>query len=157
MIRVRRFCLYRHFSTTGELLYVGVSISVMERTNQHALFSPWFGLVTNIAVEHFQDRPSMMAAEALAIVNERPTHNISHSATRKVVRFSGIPVLEEPLSPDDNLITPSDAAELMGITKDWLYRARHGHWEGPPCYVVGKVLRYKEREVLSFIESRRGA
>lgn len=70
--------LYRHFGADGDLLYVGVSLSVMIRLSTHKR-SPWFVSVATVSIEHFQDRPTALAAELKAIQTEHPMHNKAHN------------------------------------------------------------------------------
>lgn len=67
--------LYRHFNGDGELLYVGISKSVMCRIFQHKDNSSWFREIENITLEHFESRYLAENAEILAIRAEKPKHN----------------------------------------------------------------------------------
>lgn len=58
-------------------------------------------------------------------------------------------------NPAPNWITPKEAAELLGKSESWLYKARQGKWRGPPAYGFNRSVRYKEHEVWDFIESCR--
>ncbi len=69
--------VYRHFDVYDDLLYVGISKSVMERTGSHELYSHWFDQVVTIKVTHYPTRALAMAAEALAIAEENPKYNIA--------------------------------------------------------------------------------
>lgn len=85
--------LYRHFDAAGELLYVGISISVMNRTAQHRSQSHWFDQIASISVEHFDTRREAEIAEAIAIREERPRHN------------QHIPKIPAIMSPHPGLMT----------------------------------------------------
>jgi hypothetical protein len=54
-----------------------------------------------------------------------------------------------------NWITAKQAAALMGVTKDWLWKARDGQHAGPPYYRPNFRVLYREDEVLQFIELHR--
>lgn len=66
--------LYRHFDADGSLLYVGMSLDVMNRTRSHAL-SAWWNDVATITIERFETKEQAAAAELHAIRTERPLHN----------------------------------------------------------------------------------
>jgi hypothetical protein len=67
--------LYRHFSKDNRLLYVGISISVMARLQQHKL-SPWWRDISYIMFERFSSCAIAKAAERMAIEKENPLYNI---------------------------------------------------------------------------------
>lgn len=69
--------VYRHFDATGGLLYVGVSLSSVNRLSQHRK-SPWFNRITTQKVEHFPTRADALAAETEAIRTENPQFNVHH-------------------------------------------------------------------------------
>lgn len=71
--------LYRHFDTTGRLLYVGISISAGTRTEQHRRASAWFEDVTRIEIQWHPNRAAAEAAEWKAIKNEKPLYNKAFS------------------------------------------------------------------------------
>jgi predicted GIY-YIG superfamily endonuclease len=73
-----RTSLYRHFNNVGELLYVGVSLSALQRLGQHAENSEWFNSIDRVTIEHFDSREEALAAERSAIIQDRPMHNIHH-------------------------------------------------------------------------------
>jgi predicted GIY-YIG superfamily endonuclease len=68
-------CLYRHFDKDGKLLYVGISISVIQRLSQHRR-SRWFGEIASITIEKFPSRRDAARAEMVAIRKECPRFNI---------------------------------------------------------------------------------
>ena len=67
--------LYRAYSATDELLYVGVSISVMARLSQHKSSADWFDGTSRIDVEWHPTRQKALAAEMQAIKTEHPIYN----------------------------------------------------------------------------------
>lgn len=75
-----RYTVYRCYSTTGRLLYVGYSADCAERLAQHRRSSPWYGDVDKIAVKVFRSRKEASAAELSAIRSEWPLHNVRHAA-----------------------------------------------------------------------------
>ena len=68
--------LYRHWGN-GELLYVGISLSVVERTRKHSGNAHWFNQIDTITVERFSTREEALKAERAAIVTEKPLYNIA--------------------------------------------------------------------------------
>lgn len=83
--------LYRHYNAYGELLYVGISKSIMDRMNGHEHYSHWFDEISYIKVEHFATRDLAKAEETKAIINENPLHNIAeanNSKDEKIIRLN---------------------------------------------------------------------
>ncbi len=72
-------CLYRHFNQAGELLYVGISASPMQRTRAHGYAASWFRQVERITVEWHPSRAEAEAAEKHAIRAEKPRFNKAHA------------------------------------------------------------------------------
>lgn len=71
--------LYRHFDSTGRLLYVGISYNVMKRMKDHSKASHWFTEVSRIEVDLFPCRADAEIAEYRAIKAERPMYNDKHN------------------------------------------------------------------------------
>lgn len=71
--------LYRFWSASGQLLYVGISANPGSRWKQHRDDKPWWMEVANVTLEHFYSREAVEAAERTAIINEQPRYNIVHS------------------------------------------------------------------------------
>jgi len=71
--------LYRHFDADGELLYVGISLSVMQRLSQHSS-SPWSDKIARVEIEHLESREAALEAEGKAIASENPAFNIYRKA-----------------------------------------------------------------------------
>ncbi len=70
--------LYRHFDMQGRLLYVGISLSAIQRLGQHQKESRWFDSITRVEIETFRTRDEAMVAEAKAIATEHPLYNQKH-------------------------------------------------------------------------------
>jgi predicted GIY-YIG superfamily endonuclease len=77
--------LYRHFSKDGTLLYVGISLSSLNRLGQHSDHSHWFGDISRVEIQHFPTREDALEAEALAIHDEKPLCNIMKPQTAKLM------------------------------------------------------------------------
>jgi excinuclease UvrABC nuclease subunit len=71
--------LYRHFDREGRLLYVGVSLSAIQRTKQHHTNAPWFREITRIELTWFGSRSSAELAEEHAIKAEKPLYNVTYN------------------------------------------------------------------------------
>lgn len=67
--------LYRHFDHGGRLLYVGISLDVLRRTQQHRQTAHWFRDVAKFTAERFPSRAAAIAAERQAIADENPAFN----------------------------------------------------------------------------------
>jgi len=70
--------LYRHYDESNVLLYIGVARDAGNRYRQHLKSSAWAENSVRMTIELFPDRASALAAEANAVVNEKPLHNINH-------------------------------------------------------------------------------
>lgn len=71
--------LYRHFNSSGDLLYVGISLSWPARTKAHAQGARWFDQVARIEIENFSTREGALEAERQAIKSEKPQYNVIHN------------------------------------------------------------------------------
>lgn len=67
--------LYRLWSSSHDLLYVGIAGNPGRRFEQHQTDKPWWGAVAAITLEHFPNRRAAQDAEAIAIRREQPMHN----------------------------------------------------------------------------------
>jgi len=72
----RRTALYRHFDADGQLLYVGISLSAVQRLGQHKHNASWFEKIVRIEIEWWPFRDLAEQAEAAAIWHERPAWNV---------------------------------------------------------------------------------
>ncbi len=77
--------LYRHFDKEGNLLYVGISLSTLNRLGQHKDHSHWFAQISRVEIETFAKREDALEAEALAIHDEKPLHNIMRPQRAKLL------------------------------------------------------------------------
>lgn len=68
--------VYRHFSSSGELLYIGFSAKPFDRTYGHSKNASWFGEISKITIEWFETAALALAAEKLAIKVECPRENL---------------------------------------------------------------------------------
>lgn len=70
-------CVYRLRDEEGVLLYVGVSLTVMQRIAHHRATKPWFTDIGRIDLVWFDTRAEALAYEADAIVAEHPVYNLA--------------------------------------------------------------------------------
>ena len=87
--------IYRHYDQYGNLLYVGISKSIIKRTLQHEASSEWFEKVVAITVTRHRTIREAESAEAMAIAIEKPIHNISKYTTRGAKKASEIYLNQE--------------------------------------------------------------
>lgn len=86
--------LYRMFSASGELLYIGQSINPAQRLCLHRNDADknWLIDVVRMDLEWFSTRAAAKSAEAAAILAESPLHNVDHhpeqTARRRARRVS---------------------------------------------------------------------
>lgn len=80
--------LYRHFDKDGKLLYVGISKCAIKRFRSHEKSSTWSRDVATIKIEWFASTNDAMAAERIAIIEEKPIWNIHHNNRNKVIEHS---------------------------------------------------------------------
>jgi hypothetical protein len=72
--------LYRHYDAGGRLLYVGITDAGRggKRWLEHQDDKPWFCLVAHSTVSHpYPTKADALYAEAVAIRDENPIHNIA--------------------------------------------------------------------------------
>ena len=75
-----RTALYRHFDSTGVLLYVGISNDYMRRSDAHEYDKEWWKQIASSKVEWWANRTLALEAERLAIETEHPAHNEQHNS-----------------------------------------------------------------------------
>lgn len=68
--------LYRFYDADDRLLYVGISLSVFQRWQQHSADKPWWQHVCRGVLEHFDTREAAAQAELCAIRDEDPLFNV---------------------------------------------------------------------------------
>lgn len=69
--------LYRFYDADGRLLYVGISLSVFQRWQQHSSDKPWWEHIYRGELEHFDTRTEAAEAELCAIRTEDPLFNVA--------------------------------------------------------------------------------
>lgn len=76
---IRTWTLYRFYDAADALLYVGITGAPRKRWQTHSGLKSWWPDVVTVTVEHHPDRGSVLEAERLAIITERPRHNVVHN------------------------------------------------------------------------------
>jgi hypothetical protein len=123
--------LYRHFDGGGALLYVGISLRPFTRTKEHTTFSGWADQIANVRIEYFPTRKEAMEAEARAVREENPAHNIRLRKPKKEIKT--LIVAEERAEKErinlthrvihfSPLYKPNEAAQALGISTTILNR-----------------------------------
>jgi hypothetical protein len=69
------------------LLYIGISCSWTRRMAEHIADKPWFPVEGAVDFEYYADRVTAREAEATAIRDEHPVHNIQHNRVRITVEI----------------------------------------------------------------------
>lgn len=103
--------LYRFYGDAGRLLYVGITDDPDRRWKQHAGSKDWWPEVRGIAVDWYETRAAVEAAEKRAIAVEQPAHN--KALRRRLIR----------VTPSERCWTDAEAEFL-----DWFECIWTGHW-----------------------------
>jgi hypothetical protein len=162
--KIRSAQLYRQFSKTGELLYVGVSLSALVRLSQHKDNSHWFSDIGKVEIQNFPSRESAISAETAAIKNEKPKWNVQHkkSIEKPEPRIS---IAKNELIYSVVTLQPiydfREAAGVLHIGTGALTRliqnGKIGFIELPPFREGGKLrIRITGWQLLDYIESLGG-
>lgn len=114
--------LYRYFDEQNQLLYVGISLSAINRLAQHKRVADWASLVRRVSIESFESRAAALVAEKKAIRTENPLYNIkgkkSGLSTIKMTVSGGVEQNGEPflyLTPEVlRFIQSKKAKYLLG-------------------------------------------
>lgn len=83
--------VYRLYSKSDVLLYVGITDNLRLRMTQHARTQPWWPQVANVEVEIYKSRRAAERAERRAIRNEHPIENVVHAKDDQPLGPSGLP------------------------------------------------------------------
>lgn len=74
--------VYRIRDEAGALLYVGCSVNVFKRIQQHkAEYQPWFPLAATVDIDQYPDLVTARYKEAHAIATEWPIWNTAREAS----------------------------------------------------------------------------
>lgn len=143
--------LYRHFAADGELLYVGISFHALTRLRSHMQASDWSREIASVRIETFPSRSEALAAEAKAILEERPRYNRSGAPPSEWAPRHRRPATRR-IRPSVPLPSPASVQELVRRTK------------ADPEYTwdvfleldeVARIIGEPEREVRNLISAGR--
>jgi hypothetical protein len=67
--------LYKHYGRDRKLLYVGISLSALQRLIQHRSDAEWFDQIHMIIVRKYPTRKAARAAELKLILDKNPPFN----------------------------------------------------------------------------------
>ncbi|MEU0236814.1 GIY-YIG nuclease family protein [Nocardiopsis sp. NPDC006198] len=79
---MEKHALYRFYNDRGQLLYTGITNAPGRRFTEHAKEKHWWEDVRGIAIDWYDDRDNVLAAEKRAIRIENPEHNIRDKRAR---------------------------------------------------------------------------
>ena len=148
-------CLYRHFDKDGALLYVGVSLSAVQRLAQHRDASHWFADIASVKIEWFADRKEAIAAERTAITAENPRHNLYRPTVKEVAATRADDSRQDlvrRLVQFNPAYTVVDAADVLGVSDGMITKWMN---EGALGYVrLGSRRRITGWHLIDFLESR---
>ena len=159
------YCLYRHFDAANNLLYVGISLSAINRLSQHSECSQWFSAIKRVEIERFESREAAMKAERIAIHNENPAHN----SMRPYLREGDIPADKKKEDSSKRLVyrlahfkptyTEDEISKLMMVSKPdvvrWIESGILGSIEIPKSSNNGRINPAKKKRIVTgwqFIE-----
>jgi predicted GIY-YIG superfamily endonuclease len=73
--------VYRAHDASGRVLYIGSTTNLRQRLGNHRSQSWWFSVTERFTTEIHEDLAAAQAAEAAAILAERPVANLQHSGS----------------------------------------------------------------------------
>lgn len=126
----QQHALYRFYSPSGQLLYVGITVDPGNRWKAHAKSKPWWHDVANVTVTMYPSREAVLDAERAAILAEHPQHNVVHNRGR--VHRQSTPAATA--SPTKATVGPYDDDENL-----WTFTTRHGYERTMPLYLSWEV------------------
>ena len=106
--------MYRLFSQTDDLLYVGITNDPRGRFLSHRSDKSWWGNVFRASITTFPSWEEAAAAEIAAIVEETPKYNIR--VDKQDVKPTGAPRAKAPKTHQD--LPDEEIAFLHGLTSD---------------------------------------
>ncbi|UXE04547.1 G-I-Y Y-I-G endonuclease [Mycobacterium phage Aubs] len=101
--------LYRFYSATGQLLYVGITMNPPQRFKAHRDSKDWWDHVAGISIENYNTREELENAERRAIQVEHPLHNVVR-AKPKVIQD---PFAESDPKPQPEHALPDSLSDLF--------------------------------------------
>lgn len=116
----RTASLYRIFNEEWDLLYVGVSNSVIRRLDEHVWEQPWSEEISMIHVEHFENRREAVDAERRAILADQPKYNRAHASHHEAMRRCCAKQGAAEVIPDR--LGMVEIAQALGVTRTTAHR-----------------------------------
>jgi len=123
--------LYRHFDAEGNLLYVGISKSTMDRLAQHSE-KDWYSSISNVTIEKFDERNDAIIAERKAIIAERPIWNKQRFTSPRVIQSQGMSSAELIAWRERMGITKGEAAKALGLSPNGYGAYERGYYGSCP-------------------------
>lgn len=150
--------LYRFYTDTGRLLYVGITADPGKRFGQHAATKSWWPDVRGISLEWYETRVEVEHAERRAIQIEQPVWNTQRAAMRPpppTRRCKYCPAVYEDFELDEDE-EPQEAcgmcdAIIMDAYSAGFANGRRIPWEG---FVHERDVRRKRGDYDSVVQSR---
>ncbi len=63
----------------------------------------------------------------------------------------------DKIKASEHLLTPEEAAEILRVKLSWLYQhTRRRTQDRIPFVKIGRYLRFREQDLVAYIEGRRG-
>lgn len=152
-------CLYRHYDGSGNLLYVGISYSVLKRLSEHSNKAFWFPQIRRIEIEHYTDRKAAVIAERRAIDTENPKYNLARPNIKKPkpVQYEKIELIIAKIREENRRAEPQELEsirEALGHTKRSLAAVMGIHYRTLQDYCYGKV-RIKDSFLQKILDLKR--
>jgi len=140
--------LYRHFDANGVLLYVGVSLSAIERLRQHRDASHWSREIARVEIKWFLHRSDALNAEREAVRKENPKYNVQHRPQRIGPSPKGTGLSRQELTARlvrfEAMYEIGKAAEALNISAASIRRLIETGQLGY-CEVATYTVRYGEK------------
>lgn len=136
--------LYRLFDGDGRLLYIGVTDELDRRMGVHSRLKPWWPQVSATRTESFESRSAAFVAEAAAIANEQPLHNVR--VARPAVGLLGQTL--RTLRQDRGLTVEKLAAKADTAAKT-IYRIEAG--EDCTMRILDRIATALDMDLLAFL------
>ena len=138
---IERYAVYRCYSDSGQLLYVGETGDLGTRLADHAK-KLWFVQVRGITLEWYADELDALKAERRAIHVEHPKYNKQHRTTtsvqvaqakprRRTAKLSPEEKAREVLSADPS-VSGSELARRIGVSESYGRKIRAFVIDGTP-------------------------
>lgn len=111
------FFVYRLYSESGDLLYVGATKNLRVRMTQHRTDKAWWPEVAEqrTIIAAFETEEDAAIAEFAAIRGERPRYNVASTGNRRPQMYRSPTRRRGPREPYVRKAKPSDASEAVAL------------------------------------------